>query len=92
MSLVHQVRNLSGSLSLVTCKEPLRVSMCNQLRNMLQQQMQSTGHLSADQQHLIEQAVQAKTQLSARALSVMRCAASRALPSRATLCAGRLQR
>jgi CCR4-NOT transcription complex subunit 1 len=52
------VRNLSGSLSLVTCKEPLRVSMCNQLRNILQQQMQSTGHLSTDQQHLIEQAVQ----------------------------------
>ena len=30
------VQNLAGSLALVTCKEPLRHSMCNQLRSMLQ--------------------------------------------------------
>jgi CCR4-NOT transcription complex subunit 1 len=32
------VSSLAGSLALVTCKEPLRVSLNNQLRTMLQQQ------------------------------------------------------
>jgi len=31
------VSSLAGSLALVTCKEPLRVSLSNQLRSMLQQ-------------------------------------------------------
>ena len=30
------VQNLAGSLALVTCKEPLRVSMNNHLRSLLQ--------------------------------------------------------
>ncbi len=32
------VSSLAGSLALVTCKEPLRVSLTNQLRGMLQGQ------------------------------------------------------
>ena len=31
------VSSLAGSLALVTCKEPLRVSLSNQLRALLQQ-------------------------------------------------------
>eukprot|EP00295_Goniomonas_pacifica_P011971 CAMPEP_0175883488 /NCGR_PEP_ID=MMETSP0107_2-20121207/44004_1 /TAXON_ID=195067 ORGANISM="Goniomonas pacifica, Strain CCMP1869" /NCGR_SAMPLE_ID=MMETSP0107_2 /ASSEMBLY_ACC=CAM_ASM_000203 /LENGTH=307 /DNA_ID=CAMNT_0017203555 /DNA_START=14 /DNA_END=933 /DNA_ORIENTATION=+ len=45
------VQHLAGSLALVTCKEPLRVSMCNQLRTYLQRQQ-------AGDQQAIEQAVQ----------------------------------
>ena len=30
------VQNLAGSLALVTCKEPLRVSMGNHLRSLFQ--------------------------------------------------------
>lgn len=43
------VSSLAGSLALVTCKDPLRVSLCNQLRQMLQ------GNV---EQNMIEQAVQ----------------------------------
>jgi hypothetical protein len=35
------VSSLAGSLALVTCKEPLRVSLSNQLRVLLQQVPQS---------------------------------------------------
>lgn len=43
------VSSLAGSLALVTCKEPLRVSLANQLRAML------TGQIEA---HLLEGALQ----------------------------------
>ena len=29
------ISNLAGSLALVTCKEPLRLSICNHLRSLL---------------------------------------------------------
>ncbi len=47
------VSSLAGSLALVTCKEPLRVSMSNQLRSLLQQ----LPAMGLDQQQL-EQTVQ----------------------------------
>ena len=43
------VSNLAGSLALVTCKEPLRVSIAKHLRALLQQQ--PGGHLSGSEQH-----------------------------------------
>eukprot|EP01119_Soliformovum_irregulare_P023182 TRINITY_DN8072_c0_g1_i1.p1 TRINITY_DN8072_c0_g1~~TRINITY_DN8072_c0_g1_i1.p1 ORF type:complete len:2236 (-),score=833.72 TRINITY_DN8072_c0_g1_i1:325-7032(-) len=46
------VQNLAGSLALVTCKEPLRVSMSNHLRSLLQ--ANATENLFP----LVEQAVQ----------------------------------
>lgn len=49
------VSSLAGSLALVTCKEPLRLSVSNQLRQLL-----VTAGLPPDQQ-LIEQAVQQLT-------------------------------
>jgi CCR4-NOT transcription complex subunit 1 len=47
------VQNLAGSLALVTCKEPLRHSMCNQLRSMLQKMQVPTLEANA-----LEQAAQ----------------------------------
>jgi CCR4-NOT transcription complex subunit 1 len=47
------VRNLSGNLSLVTCKELLRVSMYNQLKTLLQQSGVGSGN-----QEMVEQAIQ----------------------------------
>lgn len=44
------IANISGSLALVTCKEPLRLSICNHLRSLLAQ--------SISDQNLIEQIVQ----------------------------------
>lgn len=49
------VSSLAGSLALVTCKEPLRVSLGNQLRQMLQ------GNVEVA---MLEQAVQVMPQLS----------------------------
>eukprot|EP01114_Cavostelium_apophysatum_P013415 TRINITY_DN3247_c0_g1_i5.p1 TRINITY_DN3247_c0_g1~~TRINITY_DN3247_c0_g1_i5.p1 ORF type:complete len:2234 (+),score=701.16 TRINITY_DN3247_c0_g1_i5:75-6776(+) len=46
------VQNLAGSLALVTCKEPLRVSMSNHLRSILQAQTPEQLH------PMVEQAVQ----------------------------------
>ena len=43
------VSNLAGSLALVTCKEPLRVSIAKHLRALLQQQ--PGGHLNGSEQH-----------------------------------------
>lgn len=48
------VSSLAGSLALVTCKEPLRLSIANQLRVLL------TTILPPDQQ-LLENAVQQLT-------------------------------
>jgi CCR4-NOT transcription complex subunit 1 len=44
------VQSLAGSLALVTCKDPLRVSMGNHLRTML--------HANTNEQNLVEQVVQ----------------------------------
>ena len=44
------IANLAGSLALVTCKEPLRVSISNHLRSLLQRVTQD--------QSLVEQIVQ----------------------------------
>jgi len=44
------ISNLAGSLALVTCKEPLRLSICNHLRSLLSQ--------ATSDQALIEQIVQ----------------------------------
>ena len=44
------ISNLAGSLALVTCKEPLRVSISNHLRSLLQRVTQD--------QSLVEQIVQ----------------------------------
>lgn len=44
------IANLAGSLALVTCKEPLRLSICNHLRSLLSQ--------ATSDQALIEQIVQ----------------------------------
>eukprot|EP01117_Protostelium_nocturnum_P004885 TRINITY_DN1770_c0_g1_i1.p1 TRINITY_DN1770_c0_g1~~TRINITY_DN1770_c0_g1_i1.p1 ORF type:complete len:1948 (-),score=339.96 TRINITY_DN1770_c0_g1_i1:159-6002(-) len=46
------VQNLAGSLALVTCKEPLRISMSNHLRSLLQTSTPETYH------QMIESAVQ----------------------------------
>jgi CCR4-NOT transcription complex subunit 1 len=46
------VQNLAGSLALVTCKEPLRLSMNNHLKNLLQIQTPEQFH------PLVEHAVQ----------------------------------
>ena len=46
------VQNLAGSLALVTCKEPLRLSMNNHLKNLLQLQTPEQFH------PLVEHAVQ----------------------------------
>jgi CCR4-NOT transcription complex subunit 1 len=46
------VQSLAGSLALVTCKDPLRVSMGNHLRTMLH------ANTSASEQNLVEQVVQ----------------------------------
>jgi CCR4-NOT transcription complex subunit 1 len=51
------VASLAGSLALVTCKEPLRVSMATQLRQAL---VQTAGAAAADAQ-LLDQAVQVAT-------------------------------
>lgn len=59
------VSSLAGSLALVTCKEPLRVSLSNQLRSMLQQLDPNT----------LEQAVQVC------AWGLMNCSYSGALAS-----------
>ena len=53
------VSSLAGSLALVTCKEPLRLSIANQLRVLL------TTILPPDQQ-LLENAVQQLTSTSCR--------------------------
>lgn len=55
------VSSLAGSLALVTCKEHLRASVTNQLRNLLQQAVQQTGGLAGLEQGLLEQAVQVAT-------------------------------
>ncbi len=34
----HMIQNLAGSLALVTCREPLRLNIINQLRKMLEEQ------------------------------------------------------
>lgn len=39
------VQNLAGSLALVTCKEPLRVSMSSHLRSLLQVQVPEVYYL-----------------------------------------------
>jgi len=48
------VQNLAGSLALVTCKDPLRVSMGNHLRTLLHANM----HGQQAEQNLVEQVVQ----------------------------------
>jgi CCR4-NOT transcription complex subunit 1 len=47
------VQNLAGSLALVTCKEPLRHSMCNQLRAMLQKTQMIDGNTMEQTAQLI---------------------------------------
>eukprot|EP00218_Dolichomastix_sp_CCMP3274_P016752 CAMPEP_0170132442 /NCGR_PEP_ID=MMETSP0033_2-20121228/245_1 /TAXON_ID=195969 /ORGANISM="Dolichomastix tenuilepis, Strain CCMP3274" /LENGTH=2427 /DNA_ID=CAMNT_0010367803 /DNA_START=38 /DNA_END=7318 /DNA_ORIENTATION=- len=55
------VSSLAGSLALVTCKEPLRVSVANQLRMLLQQLAQQPGGLAGVDQQILDQAVQVAT-------------------------------
>ncbi|KNC49335.1 CCR4-NOT transcription complex subunit 1 [Thecamonas trahens ATCC 50062] len=44
----NMVRYLSGSLALVTCKEPLRVSISNHLRSLLQANLPEAQHSNLD--------------------------------------------
>eukprot|EP00217_Crustomastix_stigmatica_P006653 CAMPEP_0183795892 /NCGR_PEP_ID=MMETSP0803_2-20130417/5376_1 /TAXON_ID=195967 /ORGANISM="Crustomastix stigmata, Strain CCMP3273" /LENGTH=2386 /DNA_ID=CAMNT_0026040399 /DNA_START=42 /DNA_END=7202 /DNA_ORIENTATION=- len=55
------VSSLSGSLALVTCKEPLRVSVNNQLRQLVQQSMQQLNAAASVEQGILEQAIQILT-------------------------------
>ena len=48
------VSNLAGSLALVTCKEPLRVSIAKHLRALLQQQPGSFSGSDQHEQHAVQ--------------------------------------
>lgn len=52
------VANLSGSLALVTCREPLRSSISTHLRQLLTSNLSRTDKLGEQEQNVIEQCVQ----------------------------------
>jgi CCR4-NOT transcription complex subunit 1 len=88
------VSNLSGSLALVTCKEPLRVSVGTNLRNLLQSALAGAGiTIGAGEEQMIEQVVQvcANDNLELGCMLIEKAATEKALRDIDEALAGALQ-
>ena len=88
------VSNLSGSLALVTCKEPLRVSVGTNLRNLLQSALGGAGiTVGAGEEQMIEQVVQvcANDNLELGCMLIEKAATEKALRDIDEALAGALQ-
>jgi CCR4-NOT transcription complex subunit 1 len=95
LALASLARSLrSGSLALVTCKEPLRVSVGTNLRNLLQSALNSAGvTIGAGEEQMVEQVVQvcANDNLELGCMLIEKAATEKALRDIDEALAGALQ-